>query len=63
MITPEDEFSDLLETYYGSGYLCIRAEFAEAMLESREYKENVAEKLQEGLAGKEGEEFVVISFN
>lgn len=61
MITPENEFSDLLETYYGSDYLCIRAEFAEAMLESGEYKESVVEKLQEGLAGKEGEEFMVIS--
>lgn len=60
MITPEDEFSDLLETYYGSDYLCIRAEFAEVMLESGEYKESVESKLQEGLAGKEGEEFVVI---
>lgn len=62
MITPEDEFSDLLETYYGSNYLCIRAEFAEVMLESGEYKESVAEKLQEGLSGKAGEEFVVIPF-
>lgn len=60
MITPEDEFSDLLETYYGSDYLCIRAEFAEVMLESGEYKESVESKLQEGLAGKEGEEFAVI---
>lgn len=60
MITPEDEFSDLLKTYYGSDYLCIRAEFAEVMLESGEYKESVESKLLEGLAGKEGEEFVVI---
>lgn len=60
MITPEDEFSDLLEAYYGSDYLCIRAEFAEVMLESGEYKESVESKLQEGLIGKEGEEFVVI---
>lgn len=67
MITPENEFSDLLETYYGSDYLCIRAEFAEVMLESGEYKESVESKLQEGLAlhenseGEKGEEFVVIS--
>lgn len=60
MITPEDEFRDLSETYYGSDYLCIRAEFAGVMLESGEYKESVTERLQEGLAGKEGEEFVVI---
>lgn len=50
MIMPENEFSDLLETYYGSDYLCIRAEFAEVMLESGEYKESVESKLQEGLA-------------
>lgn len=60
MITPENEFDELLETYYGSDYLCIRAEFAEVMLESGEYKESVAEKLAEGLAGKAEEEFVVI---
>ena len=58
MITPEDEFADLLETYYGSDYLCIRAEFAKTMLESGEYKESVESKLREGL-GKEME-FVVI---
>lgn len=63
MITPEDEFSDLSETYYGSDYLCIRAEFIEAMLESGEYKESVTSKLQEGVAGKEGAEFVSISLN
>lgn len=61
VITPEDEFSALLATYYGSDYLCIRVEFAEVMLESGEYKESVAEKLKEGIAGKEGEEFAVIS--
>lgn len=61
MITPENEFNDLLETYYGSDYLCIRAEFAEVMLESGEYKESVESKLQEGLAEKKGEEFLAIS--
>ena len=58
MITPEDEFADLLETYYGSDYLCIRAEFVKTMLESGEYKESVESKLREGL-GKEME-FVVV---
>lgn len=61
MITPEDEFSDLQETYYGSEYLCIRAEFAEVMLESGEYQDSVAGKLEEGIKGKEEEDFVVIS--
>lgn len=59
MITPEDEFSDLLETYYGSDYLCIRTEFVETMLESGEYKESVESKLREGM--EEQKEFVVIS--
>lgn len=61
MITPEDEFSDLQETYYGSEYLCIRAEFAEVMLDSGEYQDSVAGKLEEGIKGKEEEDFVVIS--
>lgn len=61
MITPEDEFSDLQETYYGSEYLCIRAEFAEVMLDSGEYQDSVAGKLEEGIQGKEAEDFVVIS--
>lgn len=59
-ITPGDEFADLQRTYYGSDYLCIRAEFAEAMLQSGEYHSSVAERLQEGIKGKEAEEFVVI---
>lgn len=61
MITPEDEFSDLQETYYGSEHLCIRAEFAEVMLDSGEYQDSVAGKLEEGMQGKEAEDFVVIS--
>lgn len=60
-ITPEDEFTDLQETYYGSDYLCIRAEFAEVMLESGEYQESVARKLEEGLAEKQEGDFVVIA--
>ncbi len=60
MITPGDEFADLQNTYYGSDHLCIRAEFAEAMLESGEYKESVTRKLAAGLTGKEKTEFVVI---
>lgn len=60
MVTPEDEFTDLQNQFYGSDYLCIRAEFAEAMLESGEYRDSVSGKLQEGLAGTEEEAFVVI---
>ena len=61
MITPGDEFADLQSTYYGSEQLCIRAEFAAAMLESGEYSGSVVKKLEEGLAGKDAEDFVVIS--
>lgn len=61
MITPEDEFADLQHTYYGSDHLCIRVEFAEAMLESGEYHDSVAQRLQEGIAGKEPAEYAVIS--
>lgn len=60
MVTPEDEFTDLQNQFYGSDYLCIRAEFAEAMLESGEYRDSVSGKLREGLAGTEEEAFVVI---
>lgn len=60
-ITPGDEFADLQQTYYGSDYLCIRAEFAAVMLESGEYHSSVSGKLQEALTGKKPEEFVVIS--
>lgn len=60
-ITPKDEFANLQQTYYGSDYLCIRAEFAEAMLDSGEYHDSVALRLREGIAGKEPAEFVVIS--
>lgn len=61
MITPGDEFEDLQNMYYGSDYLCIRAEFAAVMLESGEYRDSVSGKLKEGLAGKAEEDFVVIS--
>lgn len=61
MITPGDTFADLQEMYYGSRYLCIRAEFAAAMLESGEYHDSVTQKLQKGIEGKEPEEFVIVS--
>lgn len=60
-VTPKDEFTDLQHTYYGSEYLCIRAEFAKAMLESGEYHSSVAKRLQAGMEGKTAAEFVVIS--
>lgn len=60
-VTPGDEFTDLQHTYYGSDYLCIRAEFAKTMLESGEYHSSVAKRLQAGMEGKTAAEFVVIS--
>ena len=60
-IRPGDEFADLQQTYYGSEHLCIRAEFAKAMLESGEYHSSVVHRLKEGIEDKEPAEFVVIS--
>lgn len=59
-ITPQDDFEDLQSIYYGSDYLCIRAEFATVMLESGEYQDSVVKKLREGLAGTDAEDYVVI---
>ncbi len=60
-ITPADTFTSVRETYYGSDHLCIRAEFAQAMLESGEYDGSINEQLKEGLGRlKEGQEFLVI---
>lgn len=59
-IRPQDTFQDLQEKYYGSDYLCIRAEYAAVMLESGEYENSVAKKLQEGAEGKAPEDYAVI---
>lgn len=63
-ITPADTLDSLKETYYGSDYLCIRAEFVETMLESGEYEEGVHNWLEEGLQEVgDTEEFVVLPLN
>ena len=63
-ISPADTLDSLRETYYGSEYLCIRAEFVETMLESGEYEEGVHSWLEEGLrAIGESEKFVVLPLN
>ena len=61
-IRPENTWEEIASTYYGSEYLCIRADFAKAMLESGEYDASVAEKLENGLeiAGEE-KKFVVVA--
>jgi len=60
-ISPADTLESVKETYYGSEYLCIRREFAEAMLEGGEYRESIAGALREGLSGLEdGKEFLVV---
>lgn len=61
IITPGDTRDSLRETYYGSEYLCIRAEFVETMLESGEYEAGVHCWLEEGLKAVNGrKEFVVL---
>ncbi|MBS7340080.1 MAG: glycosyltransferase family 39 protein [Lachnospiraceae bacterium] len=63
-ITPADTLDSLRETYYGSEFLCIRAEFVETMLELGEYEESVHNWLEEGLhAIGEKAEFVVLPLN
>ncbi len=60
-VTPEDELEELKSTYYGSDYLCIKAEYVQAMLESGEYRESVANVLSEGLTGRQEDgEYVVV---
>ena len=60
-ITPADTLDSLRETYYGSEYLCIRAEFVETMLESGDYEEGVQRWLREGLTMTQQKDFVVLS--
>ncbi|MDD6202840.1 MAG: hypothetical protein PUB13_07875, partial [Lachnospiraceae bacterium] len=62
MITPQDTFENIRETYYGSDYLCIRREFAQSMLESGEYEQSIVKHLQEGMDTQDSQkEFLVIS--
>lgn len=61
-ITPSDTLDSIRENYYGSEYLCIKAEFVETMLESGEYEEEVHNWLEEGLKTQESEKnYVVLS--
>ncbi|MBR5597199.1 MAG: hypothetical protein IKW30_07320 [Lachnospiraceae bacterium] len=63
-ITPLDTMDSIRETYYGSEYLCIKAEFVETMLESGEYEQNVHAWLEDGLSAVGQEyEYVVLSLN
>lgn len=63
-VTPSDTLETVKETYYGSRYLCIRAEFAEVMLESGEYDEGISEWLKEGMEKlEEGRDFLVLPLN
>lgn len=61
IISPTDTLAGIRDTYYGSDYLCIRAEFVEAMLASGEYDDSINRWLMEE-AGKrkEGEAFLVL---
>lgn len=61
-ITPQDTFEGIRNNFFGSDYLCIRAEFVKTMLKSNEYDSSVEEKLKKGLKeNKADNEFVVIS--
>ena len=48
-IRPEYSFEEVCRMYQGSDYLCIKTDFAMAMLESGEYEESMAAKLKEAL--------------
>lgn len=62
MINPEDTFETLEARYYGSDYLCIRAEFAKTMLEEGDYDISISRQLESGLNDLgENNEFVVLS--
>ena len=61
-ITPLDTLESIRETYYGSDYLCIKAEFVTTMLESGEYEKEVHNWLENGLNQRNQEEsYVVLS--
>lgn len=64
MIYPEDTYEKLKSTYYGSEYLCIRAENAKIMLSEGEYDQSIVNMLQSGLESTDKEsEYVVIGLN
>lgn len=54
-IRPEDSLENIRQTYYGSEYLCIRAEYAKTMLEDGTYSESIQQALQKGLAECKGD--------
>lgn len=49
-VTPEDSVAAIKNRYYGSEYICIRRDYADAMLESGEYQSDFNELLLQGLA-------------
>lgn len=60
-IQPDDTLESIQGRYYGSDYLCIRAEFAKTMLAEGEYDESVRQCLNDGLkAFGENNEFIVV---
>ena len=61
-IEPADTCESIAEKYYGSDYLCIKAEFAKVMIEDGGYNDDVEEMLSEGLMEKSADaEYIVIS--
>ena len=62
LITPQDNLDTLKTTYYGSDYLCIKAEYVATMLESGEYEQGVVEWLTEAMEHKaENQEYIVLA--
>lgn len=53
-IRPEYTWEQLKEIYYGSDFLCIKKEYAKAMLEAGIYEETVSSRLREALETEEG---------
>lgn len=60
IISPTDTLADIKSTYYGSDYLCIRAEFVDVMLESGEYDESVSNWLAEAAGRRQEEEAFLV---
>ena len=63
-ITTETTVEDLKNTYYGSKYLCIQREYADAMIDSGEYTEEITTLLSEGISNDpSAEKYIAIELN
>lgn len=64
-LRPEYTFDQVKQMYAGSDYLCIKKEYVKTMLESGEYDESVAVKLQDAMRDanklQDNKEYAIIS--